>query len=78
MRDTPSPLPFPFRMWGVMLAAAATSTVLYFVLPDGPVTTALLFVVMFTLVFGGVGFAMHQRGIRERPPRREVTPPSAR
>ena len=78
MQETPSPLAFPFRMWAVMLAAAGTSTLLYFALPDGPVTTALLFVVMITLVFGGVGFALHQRGIRQAPPRREMTPPSAR
>jgi membrane protein implicated in regulation of membrane protease activity len=74
--DLPERPPTPFRQWAVMLALPAFATGLWLVLPDSPVTVALLAIAVLVAVFVGVGMVLRSRELDEKPGRDPVTPPS--
>jgi hypothetical protein len=76
--DLPKRTPMPFRQWALMLAVPLLALVLWLVLPDSPVTVALLVVAVLGAVFVGVQRILRSRQLSEVPGRRPTTPPSAR
>jgi membrane protein implicated in regulation of membrane protease activity len=72
--DLPDSPPTPARMWVLMVGVALGAVVLWLVLPDSPVTVAILAVVLLAVVFFGVSRILKTRGLSE-PPRRRPTPP---
>ncbi len=75
--DLPRKPPVPFRQWGLMLGFVALALVLWLVLPDSPVTVALLAITLLAVVFAGVASVLRSRSLSEAPPSRPTTPPSA-
>ncbi|HYF25735.1 MAG TPA: hypothetical protein VD931_08370 [Baekduia sp.] len=75
--DLPRRPPAPMRQWAFMLGFVALALVLWLVLPDGPVTVALMAIILLTVVFTWVGTFLRSRGLRDAPGRRPTTPPSA-
>ena len=63
----------PLRMWLVMLAVPAAALVLWAVLPDSPVTVAILVLAVVAAVFTGVAWVLRTRGLN-RPPGRNPRP----
>jgi Flp pilus assembly protein TadB len=59
----------PLRMWLVILAAIAAALVLWLVLPDSPITVAVLVIVVLGVVFTGVAWVLRTRGLNRRPGR---------
>ena len=57
------------RMWAVMLAIPAAALVLWLVLPNGPVTVAILALAVLVAVGLGVYWVMSARGLEQPPPR---------
>ena len=74
--ELPKRPPTPFRQWAVMLAIPAIALVLWLVLPDSPITVALLAIAVLVAVFVGVGMVLRSRELEEKPGRHPVTPPS--
>ena len=74
--DLPERPPTPFRQWAVMLAVPALALGLWLVLPDSPITVALLAIAVLVAVFVGVGMVLRSRELEEKPGRNPVTPPS--
>lgn len=75
--DLPRKPPVPFRQFAFMLAFVFLALILWVVLPDSPVTVALLAIGFLAIVFTGVATILRSRGLREAPPSRPTTPPSA-
>jgi hypothetical protein len=59
----------PLRMWLVILAVIAAALVLWLVLPDSPITVAILVIAVLGAVFTGVGWVMRTRGLNRAPGR---------
>jgi hypothetical protein len=59
----------PLRMWLVILAVIAAALVLWLVLPDSPITVAILVIAVLGAVFGGVAWVMRTRGLNRAPGR---------
>jgi hypothetical protein len=59
----------PLRMWLVMLAVPAAALVLWLVLPDSPITVAILVIAVLGAVFLGVAWVMRTRGLNRAPGR---------
>ena len=72
--DLPRKPPVPFRHWALMLGVVLLALVLWRVLPNSPVTVALLAIVLLGTVFFGVWRVLSSRSLHE-PPRRDPTPP---
>jgi membrane protein implicated in regulation of membrane protease activity len=75
--DLPERTPVPHRHYALMLAVPAIALALWVVLPNSPVTVALLALVLLTTVFVGVGNVMRSRELHRAPGRHPVAPPSA-
>jgi membrane protein implicated in regulation of membrane protease activity len=76
--DLPERPPFPFRQWALILGLIAAALILWVVLPDSPITVALLALFLLAIVFIGVARLLSSRELREPPGRNPTTPPSAR
>lgn len=63
----------PLRMWIVMCAIPLGALLLWLVLPDSPLTVALLVLAVIAAVFTGVGWVLRARGLN-RPPGRSPGP----
>jgi hypothetical protein len=74
--DLPKHPPLPFRQIALMLVIPALALGLWLVLPDSPITVALLAVSIFAAVFGGVTLVLRSRRTSEAPGRHPITPPS--
>ena len=74
--DLPERPPLPFRQAMVMFAVPLLALVLWLVLPDSPITVALLAIALLAAVFTGVGLVLRSRELDEKPGRNPVTPPS--
>jgi membrane protein implicated in regulation of membrane protease activity len=61
------------RMWIVMLAVPAAALLAWVVLPDSPVTVAILAVAVLAAVFTAVHWVLSARGLN-RPPARDPRP----
>jgi uncharacterized membrane protein YccC len=57
------------RMWAVMLALPLLALVLWLVLPDSPITVAILVVAVIGAVGTGVFWVLSTRGLNEPPGR---------
>lgn len=75
--DLPERPPLPFRQAIVMCAVPLLALVLWLVLPDSPITVALLAIALLAAVFTGVGLVLRSRELDEKPGRNPVPPPSA-
>ena len=75
--DLPKRPPLPFRQAIVMFAVPAIALVLWLLLPDSPITVALLAIAVLVAVFAGVGLVLRSRELTEKPGRNPVPPPSA-
>ena len=64
------------RQWIVMLVAPLLALGLWRLLPDSPVTVALVAITMLAAVFTGVGIVLHGRRLDDKPGREPVAPPS--
>lgn len=65
----------PVRMWIVMLAVPVAALVAWALLPNGPVTVAILVLAVLAAVFAGVWWVLSARGLN-RPPARNPRPPA--
>lgn len=65
-----------FWQWLVMLAVPAIALGLWLVLPDSPITVALLAVAVLAAVFVGVAAVLRSRQASEPPREQPITPPS--
>lgn len=61
------------RMWLIMLAVPLAALVAWLVLPNSPITVAVLAVAVLLAVFTGVSWVLSARGLN-RPPRRDPRP----
>jgi hypothetical protein len=59
----------PLRMWIVMLVVPAAALVLWLVLPDGPVTVAILVIGVLVGVFAAIAWVLRTRGLNQAPGR---------
>ena len=75
--DLPKRPPVPFRQYALMLALPVVALVLWLLLPDSPITVALLAIALLVTVFVGVGMIVRSRGLDEKPSREPVTTPSS-
>lgn len=75
--DLPRRPPVPVRHWAFMVGFVALALVLWVVLPDSPVSVALLAIALLAVVFTGVASVLRSRALREPPPARPARPPSA-
>ena len=64
------------RQWMVMLAVPLLALGLWRLLPDSPITVALLAIALLAAVFTGVGLVLHGRQLDEKPGRDPMAPPS--
>ncbi len=74
--DLPKKPPLPFRHAAVMFGAVALALGGWLLLPNSPITVALLAVTVLAAVFVGVGLVLRSRELDEKPGRNPVTPPS--
>ena len=65
-----------FWQWIVMLAVPAIALGLWLVLPDSPITFALLALALLGAVFVGVGLVLNSRQASEQPGEHPIAPPS--
>lgn len=72
--DLPRRPPVPYRQWALMVTVVFLALVLWRVLPDSPLTVALLAVVVLATVFFGVWRVLSSRELRE-PPGHDPVPP---
>jgi membrane protein implicated in regulation of membrane protease activity len=63
----------PLRMWAVMLAIPVAALVLWRLLPDSPVTVALLVIAVLAAVAIGVSWVLRSRALSQ-PPDRDPRP----
>jgi predicted lysophospholipase L1 biosynthesis ABC-type transport system permease subunit len=75
--DVPDETPSPLRMWALMVGVVVLALVLWLVLPDSPVTVAILAVVVLATVFFGVSRVLASRQLNRPPGRNQTPPPSA-
>lgn len=61
------------RMWLVMLAVPAAALILWLVLPDSPITVALLALAVLVAVLAAIWWVLSARGLN-RPPGRDPRP----
>ena len=64
--DLPRKSPTPVLMWVLILVVIAAALGLWLILPDSPITVAVLFIVILGGVFFGVSRILFSRRI-ERP-----------
>jgi len=74
--DLPKRPPLPLKQFALMLVFPVAALVLWLLLPDSPVTVALLAIAVLVAVFIGVGMVVRSRGMDDKPGRDPVTPPS--
>lgn len=74
VRDAPA----PFSMAVVMFAVPAIAIAAWLLLPNTAIAVAVLVVVALVAVFLGIWRVMSLRRLSDRPPRRPMSPPSAR
>jgi len=74
--DLPKRPPLPFKQFALMAAFPLAALVLWLLLPDSPITVALLAIAVLVAVFAGVGMILRTRGLDKEPSRDPVTPPS--
>ncbi len=72
--DLPSKPPVPYRQWALMLGFVVFALVLWRLLPDSPVSVAILAVVLLATVFFGVWRVLSSRAVREAPGRDPMPP----
>jgi len=63
----------PLRMFLVMVSIVAAALVLWLVLPDSPITVAILVLAVLGAVVTGVAWVLRTRGLN-RPPDRNPRP----
>ena len=68
--------PLAFKQFALMAAFPLAALVLWLLLPDSPITVALLAIAVLVAVFVGVGMILRTRGLDKEPGRDPVTPPS--
>jgi len=64
------------RMWVLMVGVVLLALILWLVLPDSPVTVAILAIVVLATVFFGVSRVLASRQLSRPPGRNPTTPPS--
>jgi len=74
--DLPKRPPLPLRQIAVMLTVLAAALILWLVIPDSPISVALLAIALLATVFIGVGMVLRSRELNEKPGRNPVPPPS--
>ena len=74
--DLPKKPPLPFRQAVVMFSVVALALVGWLLLPNSPLSVALLAVVLLAAVFVGVGLVLRSRELDKKPGRNPVPPPS--
>lgn len=75
--DIPKERPgIALRQWLVMLAAPLLALGLWRLLPDSPISVALLAIALLAAVFVGVGIVLNSRRLEEKPGRKPIPPPS--
>jgi predicted lysophospholipase L1 biosynthesis ABC-type transport system permease subunit len=74
--DAPDETPSPMRMWVLMVGVVLLALILWLVLPDSPVTVAILAIVVLATVFFGVSRVLASRQLSRPPGRNPTTPPS--
>ena len=74
--DAPNETPSPMRMWALMVGVVVLALALWFVLPDSPVTVAILAIVVLATVFFGVSRVLASRQLNRAPGRNPAPPPS--
>jgi hypothetical protein len=74
--DLPKRPPLPFRQAAVMFTVVLLALGLWLLLPNSPISVALLAIVLLAAVFIGVGSVLRSRELDEKPGRNPVTPPS--
>lgn len=74
--DLPRRPGIAFWQWLVMLAVPVIALGLWLVLPDSPITVALLAIAVLAAVFVGVGGVLRTRQVSEPPGEHPITPPS--
>ena len=74
--DLPKKPPLPFRQAVVMFAVVALALAGWLLLPNSPLSVALLAVVLLAAVFVGVGLVLRSRELDQKPGRNPVPPPS--
>jgi hypothetical protein len=65
-----------FWQWLVMLAVPLLALGLWRLLPDSPITVAVLAIALLAAVFVGVGLVLGSRQANEPPGEQPMTPPS--
>ena len=75
--DLPKRTPVPMRHFALMVGMVVLALVLWRVLPDGPLTVALLVVLVLGAVFTGVQAVLRSKQLSTAPGRNPTTPPSA-
>jgi predicted lysophospholipase L1 biosynthesis ABC-type transport system permease subunit len=74
--DAPDETPSPMRMWALMVGVVVLALVLWVVLPDSPITVAVLAIVVLATVFFGVSRVLASRQLNRAPGRNPTQPPS--
>jgi predicted lysophospholipase L1 biosynthesis ABC-type transport system permease subunit len=74
--DAPDETPSPLRMWAFMVGFVVLALVLWLVLPDSPITVALLAIALLAIVFFGVSTFLRSRQLSRAPGRNPTPPPS--
>jgi 4-hydroxybenzoate polyprenyltransferase len=74
--DLPERPPLPFRQAALMIAFVVIALAGWLLLPNSPISVALLAIALLAIVFVGVGSVLRSRELDEKPSRNPVTPPS--
>lgn len=69
-----SPVRFTFNYALVVLSILVLLGLLFIISPNGPLLVVLLALLFLVAVFGGVGFVLTRRGLRQAPGRNVPRP----
>ncbi len=72
--DLPRRIPVSIRFMTFMTVFSIGAVLLWLVLPDSPVTVALLAIALLVIVFAGVMRIFSARAVRQAPESRPVPP----
>ena len=72
--DLPEETPPPYRMWALMVGIVVLALALWLILPDSPVTVAIMAIVVLGTVFFGVSRFLRSRALSRAPQRRPAPP----
>ncbi|CAA9473984.1 MAG: hypothetical protein AVDCRST_MAG67-235 [uncultured Solirubrobacteraceae bacterium] len=74
--DLPKKPPLPFRQAALMCTVVVLALAGWLLLPNSPLSVALLAVVLLGVVFTGVAMVLRSRELDKKPGRNPVPPPS--